>query len=149
MGEGCDVEEVTIKDRNGKVVATATGAMGRIEIPDANLWWPAPLDSYLYTACIKFEDDYYEQTFGIRTVKVEGTKFLINNKPFYFKGFGKHEDFMVHGRGLDLCLDVKDVGLIHWLNGNSFRTSHYPYAEEMYDLKNHGCCLSESLLWLV
>lgn len=33
-----------------------------------------------------------------------------------------------------MCLDVKDINLIHWLNANSFRTSHYPYAEEMYQL---------------
>ena len=53
---------------------------------------------------------------------------------FYFKGFGKHEDSAFHGRGMDVCLDVKDVNLIHWLHANSFRTSHYPYAEEMYRL---------------
>ena len=35
---------------------------------------------------------------------------------------------------MDVCLDVKDVNLIHWLHANSFRTSHYPYAEEMYRL---------------
>ena len=35
---------------------------------------------------------------------------------------------------MDLCLNVKDVNLIHWLGANSFRTSHYPYAEEMYQL---------------
>mgnify|MGYP002241403655 CR=1 FL=1 len=28
----------------------------------------------------------------------------------------------------------KNVNLIHWLHANSFRTSHYPYAEEMYRL---------------
>ena len=85
-----------------------------------------------------FGEDIYEETFGIRTVKVEGTQFLINGKPFYFKGFGKHEDSPFHGRGLDLCLDVKDVDLIHWLHANSFRTSHYPYAEEMYQLCDKG-----------
>ena len=37
-------------------------------------------------------DDVYYLPVGIRTVKVEGTSLLINNKPFYFKGFGKHED---------------------------------------------------------
>lgn len=37
-------------------------------------------------------EDVYYLPVGIRTVKVEGTNFLINNKPFYFKGFGKHED---------------------------------------------------------
>ena len=36
--------------------------------------------------------DVYRLHVGIRTVKVQGTKFLINDKPFYFKGFGKHED---------------------------------------------------------
>lgn len=37
-------------------------------------------------------DDIYYLPVGIRTVEVKGTKFLINNKSFYFKGFGKHED---------------------------------------------------------
>lgn len=125
---------VEIKDAAGNPVGTATGREGSIEIPNACLWWPYPGTPYLYKACISFGNDYYEQTFGIRTVKVDGTRFLINGEPFYFKGFGKHEDFFVHGRGLNLCLDVKDAGLIHWLHANSFRTSHYPYAEEMYDL---------------
>ena len=37
-------------------------------------------------------EDVYYLPVGIRTVKVDKTSFLINNKPFYFKGFGKHED---------------------------------------------------------
>lgn len=129
-------EDVTVllKDANGTVVGRGEGKQAVIEIENANLWWPAPGIPYLYKAVVKYGTDCYEQTFGIRTVKVDGTKFLLNGKPFYFKGFGKHEDFMIHGRGMNLCLDVKDVGLIHWLNANSFRTSHYPYAEEMYDL---------------
>ncbi len=49
-------------------------------------------------------------------------------------GPGKHEDSPIRGRGIDECLNVKDVGLLHWLGANSFRTSHYPYAEEMYQL---------------
>lgn len=104
------------------------------EIEEANLWWPYPGDPYLYTACITYGDDYYELNFGIRTVKVEGLNFLINGEQFYFKGFGKHEDYSIHGRGMDLCVNVKDMGLIHWLNANSFRTSHYPNAEQIYDL---------------
>ena len=36
--------------------------------------------------------DVYRLPVGIRSVEVKGTKFLINNEPFYFKGFGKHED---------------------------------------------------------
>ena len=36
--------------------------------------------------------DVYEQKIGIREVQVTSNAFLINNEPFYFKGFGKHED---------------------------------------------------------
>lgn len=34
----------------------------------------------------------YRLPIGIRTVAVHGNQFLINGKPFYFTGFGKHED---------------------------------------------------------
>ena len=37
-------------------------------------------------------EDMYRLPVGIRTVAVQGTQFLINNKPFYFLGMGKHED---------------------------------------------------------
>lgn len=135
-GEAAETEPVTVEilDADRKVAAQASGTTGTIRIPDAHLWWPWPGTPYLYQARITAGEDVCEETFGIRTVKVEGTQFLINGKPFYFKGFGKHEDSAFHGRGLDLCLDVKDVNLLHWLHANSFRTSHYPYAEEMYDL---------------
>lgn len=34
---------------------------------------------------------------------------------------------------------MKDVNLLLWLGANSFRTSHYPYAEELMDLcDSHG-----------
>ncbi len=29
---------------------------------------------------------------------------------------------------------MKDINLMMWLGINSFRTSHYPYAEELMDL---------------
>jgi beta-glucuronidase len=40
----------------------------------------------------------------------------------------------VHGRGLDLPVLVKDHALLRWVGANSFRTSHYPYAEEVMAL---------------
>ncbi|MCD7946010.1 MAG: beta-glucuronidase [Clostridiales bacterium] len=123
---------VTVLDEERNVVAEADGTEGRCRIPDAVLWQPGK--AYLYTARVTFGEDMYEQTFGVRTVEVRGTQFLINGQPFYFKGFGKHEDSAFHGRGTDACLNVKDLSLIRWLGANSFRTSHYPYAEEMYDL---------------
>lgn len=123
---------IKIIDADGICRGEAAGKSGQIRIPRVNLWWPAPGTPYLYKAEITYEEDCYEEEFGFRTVAVSGTQFLINGEPFYFKGFSKHEDSLFHGRGLDLYLDVKDMNLMHWMNANSFRTSHYPYAEELY-----------------
>lgn len=127
VGSG-DVKLI-IRNEEGKVVAEATGNEGSFIIPDVILW--QPLAAYLYTAEVRFGDDCYYETFGVRTVEVRGKEFLINGKPFYFKGFGKHEDSAIRGRGMDEVLNVKDISLMKWMGANSFRTSHYPYAEEM------------------
>lgn len=126
--------QIEILDAEGRMVAGSRGEKGSLRIKDAHLWFPKPDTPYLYTAHISSTDDVYDLTFGIRTVTVEKDTFLINGKPFYFKGAGKHEDSAFRGRGIDQCLQIKDVDLLHWLHANSLRTSHYPYAEEMYAL---------------
>lgn len=124
--------EVEIRDQQGSLAAKGTGAKGRVGIDHAILW--QPMKPYLYQVTVKFGADVYIMTYGIRTVKVEGGKFLINGKPFYFKGYGKHEDTFPAGRGLNLPMNVKDISLMKWQGANSFRTSHYPYSEEMMQL---------------
>jgi len=37
----------------------------------------------------------------------------------------------LRGKGFDWPLVLKDFNLLKWLGANSFRTSHYPYAEEV------------------
>lgn len=76
---------------------------------------------------------------GIRSIGVRDSQFLINGAPFYFTGFGKHEDSAVRGKAHDDALMVHDFALLDWIGANSFRTSHYPYAEEMLDFADrHG-----------
>ncbi len=41
---------------------------------------------------------------GIREVTWGSSSFLINHSPFYFRGFGRHEDSDFRGKGLDLPL---------------------------------------------
>jgi beta-glucuronidase len=69
----------------------------------------------------------------VRTVKVSGNRFLINGEPFHFTGFGKHEDLAVIGKGHNDAFMVHDFELLKWIGANSFRTSHYPYSEEVLD----------------
>ena len=37
------------------------------------------------------------------------------------------------GKGLDFPLIARDFHMLKWLGINCFRTSHYPYAEEIMD----------------
>ena len=128
---------VELRDTNGHVVASATGAQGALRVPEAHLWQPGAAYLYELRADLMSSGevvDRYVLSVGIRTVRVEGQRFLINEQPFYFKGFGKHEDLNVRGRGHDDASMVHDFELLRWLGANSFRTSHYPYAEEVLDL---------------
>ena len=129
--------DVSILDESGSVVASNSGAVGRLSIPDVRLWQPR--NAYLYSLRVDLSvdgrrTDSYDEPFGVRKVEVKDGKFLINGKPFYFKGFGKHEDAAVRGRGLDEVINLKDLRLIKWMGGNSLRTSHYCYSEEFMRL---------------
>lgn len=124
-------------DHEGVVVARSAGPEGALEIDRPTLWQPG--NAYLYRLKVTAGQDCYELRVGIRSVKVEGDRFLINNQPFYFTGFGRHEDADLRGKGFDNVLLVHDQALMSWIGANSYRTSHYPYAEEMLDWADeHG-----------
>lgn len=137
LSDGSGGVRAELMDRGG-VIAAAEGASGRLAVEGARLWEPG--NAYLYTLCVRTSrpgdeaGDCYRLPVGIRTVSVSGKRFLINGKPFYFKGFGKHEDTDLAGKGLSHVTNVKDFNLLRWIGANSFRTSHYPYSEEIMDL---------------
>ncbi|XP_019277300.1 beta-glucuronidase isoform X1 [Panthera pardus] len=137
--------EVRLLDEEGKAVARGTGGRGQLQVPNAHLWWPYLMHehpAYLYSLEVRLTaqtaagsvSDFYTLPVGIRTVAVTEHQFLINGKPFYFHGVNKHEDADIRGKGFDWPLLVKDFNLLRWLGANAFRTSHYPYAEEVMQL---------------
>jgi beta-glucuronidase len=104
----------------------------KINIPAAHLWNTE--DPYLYELNVSlYKDkevvDQYSLATGIRTIEVSNNKILLNGKPIYLKGFGKHEDFPILGKGTSDPVIVKDYALLKWVGANSYRTSHYPYDE--------------------
>ncbi len=128
---------VEVKDASGQIVGRCAGAEGVLRIEKAHLWNPGAAYLYRFSVILEqpgMEPDVYSLRIGIRTVEVVGKEFRINGKPFYFKGFGKHEDMNLKGKGLDDVICVRDFNLMEWMGANSFRTSHYPYAEEIMDL---------------
>ena len=99
--------------RGGTVAANYSGELlpsgnsdpvtvkGQFDIPSPNLWWPWTMSNdpgYLYVFQVTLTSssgvsDVYRHPLGIRTVAISSmNQFLINGKPFYFQGFGKHED---------------------------------------------------------
>lgn len=130
-----DEVKVTIFDEEHKLVAQAIDGKARLD--KVRLW--EVLDAYLYTAHVEIivdgnVVDSYDEPFGIRSIAVEKGQFLLNGKPVYFKGFGKHEDTFINGRGLNEAANLMDMNLLKELGANSFRTSHYSYSEEMMRL---------------
>ncbi|NLR10440.1 MULTISPECIES: beta-glucuronidase [unclassified Levilactobacillus] len=130
--------KITLYDDHDTIVATGQGRDTTIHFDHAHLW--QPLKAYLYHVQVNLLDaddhlvDSYTEPIGLRTVSIKDGKFLINGQPFYFKGFGKHEDTYINGRGLNEAANVLDLNLLKKMGANSFRTSHYPYSEEMMRL---------------
>lgn len=109
-------------------------ANAELVIDDCRYW--SNKDPHLYDLFLRLrkgedEVDSYHLQIGVREVRVTENKFYLNNEEVFFKGFGKHEDFAVIGKGLFLPQIVKDFELLKWINANSFRTSHYPYSDEI------------------
>ncbi len=123
---------IKIYDPSGAVAAEGKGTSGTLLIHHPKLWDIG--QGNLYTFEVRTAEDLYTEKFGIRDIEVKEGQFLLNGKPVYFKGFGMHEDHVTIGKGSISALNIRDFELLKWINANSFRTSHYPYAEEMYQL---------------
>lgn len=128
---------VEVYDKEGIKVAESVGKKGNLHIENVHLW--DVHKSYLYHFVIRIMDnenvlDEYFEKIGVRVFEIKDGKFLLNGKSVYLKGFGKHEDSDLRGRGLDLVTIKRDYECMKWIGANCFRTSHYPYAEEVYQM---------------
>lgn len=118
-------------------VAESSGTTGTLVVKNAKLWNIHA--AHLYDLVIRIHEgsavvDEYLDRIGIRTFEIRHGRFLLNGSPVYLRGFGRHEDADIRGRGLDLPTVKRDFELMKWIGANCFRTSHYPYAEEIYQM---------------
>ncbi len=126
-----------VYDADRQKVASAAGKEGKLLIPRVHKWNVG--DGYLYRFVIRIMDgenliDEYFEPIGIRTVEIKGKDILLNGEKIYLKGFGKHEDSDIVGRGFNIGVMKRDFECMKWINANCFRTSHYPYSEEIYQM---------------
>lgn len=129
---------VTLQGHGAQQSAASDSGTVTLTVADAAFWSPETPALYALQVDLLDADaaviDTYALDIGIRTIAVDGDRLLLNGQPIRLLGFGRHEDFPVVGKGLLPALIVKDYGLLRWIGANSFRTSHYPYSEQMMQL---------------
>jgi len=137
-GKDAKTLEVTVEGQTVRTALKKKTGSGSIVIKDCVFWCPETPRLYDTVFRLYGKDgellDEYTLPVGVRTVEVTKKSLLLNGKPVYLKGFGRHEDLNVIGKGLNLPWLVKDFSLMKWINANSFRTSHYPYSEELMQM---------------
>ncbi|MEM8814382.1 MAG: glycoside hydrolase family 2 TIM barrel-domain containing protein [Pseudomonadota bacterium] len=122
---------------NGERLCYARGNSGvHLEVPRPERWSPGSPTLYELTVTLARDGgpvDELSLPLGLRSVRCEGKQLLLNDEPVFLRGFGRHEDADISGRGQNLPVMVKDFNLLRWCGANSFRTSHYPYSEAQLD----------------
>jgi len=141
VATGAGMVNLTLRGFGADIQQLEKLAEGRAEaqlvVPQPALWSPQHPNLYTLTVELVAGDlvcDAYGLLVGIRTVAVEGNLLLLNGEPIYLRGFCRHEDFPVTGRGYLPPVIVRDYELMKWVGANSFRTTHYPYSEQTLDL---------------
>ena len=137
-GDGAEFR-VVAEAGDGEITLTLDGEpIGAAHhVDSAGLWSPQAPRLHLLAVELRRGGalvDRYTLRCGIRTVEVAGDELLLNGAPVHLRGFGRHEDFPVFGRGTHPALAARDLHLMRQVGANSFRTAHYPCDEETLDL---------------
>jgi beta-glucuronidase len=83
---------------------------------------------------------------GLRTVRVQGEKILLNGETIFLKGICKHEDDPVTGASQTAKTIARDLSLIKGMNANYIRLAHYPHhPKELAAARDMGLLLCEEI----
>ncbi|MBV7529451.1 glycoside hydrolase family 2 TIM barrel-domain containing protein [Chitinophaga sp. sic0106] len=129
--------EAEIVDASGRPVATATAAAvtkGEVTIAcniSNPVLWSAE-KPYLYTVYLTLKDadgrvtEVLTNKLGIREVKIQDSRLLVNGKPVLLKGVNRHEIHPVLGKAVTAESMIQDILLMKQHNINTVRSCHYP-----------------------
>lgn len=118
-----DVSEYVQTNENGY-------AEFSFSVPNMEYW--SPSSPCLYRVVLSTETDKQEELIGFRTIRIEGTRVLLNDVPIFFKGISIHEEIPQRmGRAysqVDACMLLSEAKA---LGANVIRLGHYPQNEYM------------------
>jgi beta-glucuronidase len=118
---GLDVTSTT--DEKGK-------AAFRVTAKNLALW--SPENPKLYRVNLTAGADQLTDEIGFRTLRVEGTRILLNGKPIFLRGVCVHAEAMQRPGIVNSDADVEAIfASLHDLHANFARLVHYPHDERM------------------
>lgn len=129
-------------------LAAASGELSRtIELPGAPLWSPG--EPNLHLLHVRLGEDDVRERIGLRTIRTEGRRLLLNGRPLRLLGFNRHELHPHFGHGLPEAVLVSDVQILRDLGCNFVRNAHYPPDARFLDLCDElGICVwAEPTAW--
>jgi len=77
--------------------------------------------------------DPYVARFGVREIRIDGTKILLNGDSVKLRGVSLHEELEPYGRAIPAEERARDVADIKKLGFNALRTAHYTHDEALLD----------------
>ena len=80
--------------------------------------------------------DTMNTTVGVRAIAWPGASgaFELNGAPLHIRGFSHHSDFGAVGGAVPDRLNLFRANALRSVGGNTWRTSHNPYAPAVYDI---------------
>lgn len=113
---------------NKKLVTDQKGNAAIDLKKDIRLWTPE--EPKLYHVSLGVEGDTVSDRIGFRSIRVDGTKILLNGKPVFLRGVNIHEE--IPQRRARAWSESDAKMLIYWakeLGCNFVRLVHYPHNE--------------------
>ena len=128
---------VSLCDKDGKQVASASGAKGTIKVPQVKAWTaetPNLYQVYITVSGKQGVSEVIPQRVGFRNVEIKNAQLLVNGKPVLIKGADRHEIDPDGGYIVSVERMIQDIKIMKQLNINAVRTCHYPDDPRWYDL---------------
>ena len=101
------------------------------ELPDAELW--SPENPRLYVCRVRFGDDVWEGTFGIRSLQWGQEGLLLNGQRIILRGACIHHDNGLLGAATWPDAEQRRVRLLKENGYNALRSAHNPCSKALLD----------------
>ncbi len=100
------------------------------------LWSPDSPALYTCRTSLTAEDaaDACTVSFGVREVRAENGKILLNGEEIRLRGFNRHEDSPERQLASDAANSARDFRIMKEMGANFVRFCHYPHSEEELEL---------------